>query len=122
MSFVFIIVEPNQRFDKSPLQNQQEAEACVHAAKELSAKGLEYRVITPYAPQTALIRDMLTELNKTEPNVKFEDTCFNVDSFQGNEADYIIISLVRTEGIGFLANDRRSNVLLTRCKKGECYY
>jgi superfamily I DNA and/or RNA helicase len=39
-------------------------------------------------------------------------------SSQGNEADYIIISLVRTEGMGFLDNNRRANVLLTRCKKG----
>jgi hypothetical protein len=37
---------------------------------------------------------------------------------QGNEADYIIITLVRTEAMGFLKNNRRANVLLTRCKKG----
>jgi hypothetical protein len=36
----------------------------------------------------------------------------------GNEADYIIISLVRSEKLGFLKEDRRVNVMLTRCKKG----
>lgn len=44
--------------------------------------------------------------------MQWEDKCFNVDSFQGNEAEYIIISLVRTEKIGFLSNNRRANVLV----------
>jgi hypothetical protein len=35
----------------------------------------------------------------------------------GNEADHIIISIVRTEKIGFLNNRRRSNVMLSRCKQ-----
>jgi len=34
----------------------------------------------------------------------------------GNEDDYIIISLVRTKKVGFLKDNRRSNVLLSRCK------
>jgi len=42
----------------------------------------------------------------------------NVDSFQGNEEDYIVISLVRSRALGFLADKRRTNVMLTRCKKG----
>lgn len=37
---------------------------------------------------------------------------------KGNEDDYIIISVVRTKGIGFLQNLRRTNVMLTRCKRG----
>jgi AAA domain len=36
----------------------------------------------------------------------------------GNEDDYIIISVVRTDKIGFLREDRRANVMLSRCKKG----
>jgi hypothetical protein len=36
----------------------------------------------------------------------------------GNEQDYIIISLVRSRNLGFLTNLRRTNVMLTRCKKG----
>lgn len=36
----------------------------------------------------------------------------------GNEEDYIIISLVRTRELGFLTDLRRTNVMLTRCKKG----
>jgi hypothetical protein len=36
----------------------------------------------------------------------------------GNEEDYIVISLVRSTALGFLADTRRTNVMLTRCKKG----
>jgi hypothetical protein len=36
----------------------------------------------------------------------------------GNEEDYIVISLVRSSALGFLADKRRTNVMLTRCKKG----
>ena len=38
--------------------------------------------------------------------------------FLGNEDDYIIISVVRSRSTGFLNNLRRTNVMLTRCKKG----
>ena len=37
-----------------------------------------------------------------------------VDRFQGHEADYVILSLVRTRGIGFLDSPNRLNVALTR--------
>lgn len=36
----------------------------------------------------------------------------------GNEEDFVIISIVRSEGIGFLKEARRVNVMLTRCKMG----
>ena len=36
----------------------------------------------------------------------------------GNEADFIVISVVRTNRPGFLLDKRRTNVMLTRCKKG----
>jgi len=93
--------------------NENEADACVLLAKQLEEKKKDYRIISPYASQTDLI---LAKLKKED--MPWEDKCFNVDSFQGNEADYIIISLVRTVSIGFLNNNRRANVLLTRCKKG----
>jgi AAA domain len=116
--------------DQLYIQNSLEIDACILLAKELEAKGKDYRIISPYATQTSKIQ---TELKEKE--MDWEDKCFNVDSFQvnvhsrilidvvqhpdqGNEADYIIISLVRTEAMGFLQNNRRANVLLTRCKKG----
>ncbi|KAK0204840.1 hypothetical protein DFS33DRAFT_700445 [Desarmillaria ectypa] len=50
--------------------------------------------------------------------LSWKDICYNVDSFQGNEDDYIIVSIVRSKKLGFLVNQRRVNVMLTRCKKG----
>ena len=35
----------------------------------------------------------------------------------GNEADHIIISIVRTKEPGFMNNPRRTNIMLSRCKK-----
>ncbi|KAG8830151.1 hypothetical protein FRC17_005343 [Serendipita sp. 399] len=93
--------------------NKLEAEAAILLAKQLEARGKDYRMISPYATQTELLLRRLKE-----ENMNWEDKCFNVDSFQGNEADYIVITLVRTKAMGFLDNNRRANVLLTRCKKG----
>jgi hypothetical protein len=39
-----------------------------------------------------------------------------VDSFQGHEADFVLLSMVRNSGIGFLDNPNRLNVALTRAK------
>jgi hypothetical protein len=100
----------------------------IHLARLYFWHGKEYRIITPYDAQRGAIEKQL-EL----ANLPWEDKCFNVDSFQGeqcfdmlkmyltfsagNEEDHIIVSLVRSEGIGFLKNVRRMNVMLTRCKK-----
>ena len=42
---------------------------------------------------------------------------FSGFAFLGNEADYIILSVVRSEKIGFMNDARRTNVMLTRCKR-----
>ncbi|KAG2367901.1 AAA domain-containing protein [Suillus spraguei] len=101
--------------------NQQEISVVIHLARLYNDQGKQYRIITPYDGQRSTIEHQL-ELAK----LPWADKCFNVDSFQGkiwltlaagNEEDHIIISLVRTQGVGFLKNARRTNVMLTRCKE-----
>ncbi|KAG2347790.1 hypothetical protein BDR05DRAFT_875647 [Suillus weaverae] len=100
--------------------NQKEISVVIHLARIYKNQGKQYRIITPYDGQRSTIEKQL-ELAE----LPWEDKCFNVDSFQGNwltltagnEEDHIIVSLVRTQGVGFLKNSRRTNVMLTRCKK-----
>ncbi|KAK6997400.1 regulator of nonsense transcripts 1 [Favolaschia claudopus] len=93
--------------------NEGEIRAAIAEAKKCVKQGKSYRIITPYDAQRASLETAL----KSE-KIPWEDRVFCVDSFQGNEADYIILSIVRTDKIGFLKEKRRVNVMLTRCKKG----
>jgi len=92
--------------------NKEEARVVVKVARLYESKGMSFRIITPYDAQRAHIESLL----KVE-KLSWKDKVFNVDSFQGNEDDHIIISVVRTHAPGFLRNQRRANVMLTRCKK-----
>ncbi|KAI0359865.1 hypothetical protein OH77DRAFT_1365274, partial [Trametes cingulata] len=73
----------------------------------------EYAIISPYDAQRNFMEKELKE-----SGLVWEDKCFNIDSYQGNEKDFIIVSLVRSRGLGFLEDYRRTNVMLTRCKRG----
>lgn len=86
--------------------------------------------MTPYDAQ----RNELQKKLKSE-GLRW-DNVYNVDSYQGSrtlrgfngmlnlilnigeEADFIIVSVVRTSGPGFLVSRNRVNVMLTRCKAG----
>lgn len=81
----------------------------------ISLKTTTVCVISPYNQQVDALRTALTE------NGWLEDVPVNtVDSFQGREADVVILSLVRSNEnseVGFLADYRRLNVAVTRAKK-----
>lgn len=72
-------------------------------------------VISPYREQVLRIQQN-TILNYKDNNVTID----TIDAFQGQERDFIIISLVRSNNdgdIGFLQDYRRMNVALTRARK-----
>ena len=72
-------------------------------------------VITPYYGQV----QYLLQLAETEGFVDIEIS--TVDGYQGREKDYIIFSTVRSNKsrqLGFLRDQRRMNVSLTRAKYG----
>lgn len=72
-------------------------------------------VITPYIAQRGVIEDQLESrgIDSTACEVN------TVDGFQGREKDVIILSCVRAmadHGLGFVSDERRMNVALTRAK------
>ncbi|KAH9481598.1 ATP-dependent helicase upf1 [Psilocybe cubensis] len=93
--------------------NKQEVAAILTLSKRFFHQKKSFRIITPYDAQRTLLENALKEAG-----LPWEDMCFNIDSFQGNEDDYILVSVVRTQRLGFLSDHRRVNVMLTRCKKG----
>ncbi|WGI17614.1 IGHMBP2 family helicase [Methanonatronarchaeum sp. AMET-Sl] len=94
--------------------NPGEAEITIKITKKLLNQGLkpsQIGIISPYKAQTEKIKEKL-------PNKKIETK--TVDGFQGREKETIIVSLVRSNKqnqIGFLKNQRRLNVTITRAKR-----
>lgn len=90
---------------------------------ETTIGDLSIGIITPYDGQKRLLRNLLNARPRpgSFPNSSGKNRIEvnTVDGFQGREKDVIIISCVRTSrsGIGFLDDDRRMNVALTRAKK-----
>jgi ATP-dependent RNA/DNA helicase IGHMBP2 len=79
---------------------------------------LEIGVTAPYRAQTKLLTERFEGFENLQA-IKDQVTIDTVDAFQGRERDIIYISLVRSnsEGvIGFLADERRMNVAMTRAK------
>ena len=73
----------------------------------------QYALISPYRAQ---VESMMEAFGNCS-NVRVD----TIDSFQGQEADVVYISLVRSNEnleIGFLKDYRRMNVALTRAKRG----
>ena len=73
----------------------------------------EIGVITPYNAQKHALQEAL---NTKYPEVEIK----SVDGFQGREKQVIILSLVRSNqsrSVGFLKDERRMNVSITRAKK-----
>jgi ATP-dependent RNA/DNA helicase IGHMBP2 len=77
-----------------------------------------FGIIAPYKAQVEWINRMLKEKNLSQEEIK-KISINTVDAFQGQERDVILMSLTRSnaEGIiGFLADERRLNVAMTRAR------
>ncbi|KAF4033088.1 ATPase family associated domain-containing protein 12 [Phytophthora infestans] len=78
-------------------------------------------VITPYEGQRAYVVSYMQRNGPLRSQLYKDVEVASVDSFQGREKDLIILSCVRSnenQGIGFLSDERRLNVALTRAKYG----
>jgi DNA replication ATP-dependent helicase Dna2 len=65
-------------------------------------------VVSPFRAQVVLLRQLLADTGITV------DT---VERFQGGERDVMILSFVRSRGTGFVFDDRRLNVAITRARR-----
>jgi superfamily I DNA and/or RNA helicase len=123
---------------RPPWNNPKEADAVVSALSKLKVVGEvnetgeppSLAILSPYREQVKLIRDRISRSAGSLTNLKqfgspFPDGeyCGTVDSFQGDEADVVVVSMVRNnhhstplKALGFLQDDRRTNVLLSRAK------
>jgi ATP-dependent RNA/DNA helicase IGHMBP2 len=105
--------------DAGSRYNEGEAELVVQHVQSLLSLGLraeDIAVITPYNGQVELLRKrLLPEVPKLEIR--------SVDGFQGGEREAVVLSLVRSserggkDGVGFLRDERRLNVAVTRAKR-----
>eukprot|EP00929_Paragymnodinium_shiwhaense_P051789 TRINITY_DN26007_c0_g1_i1.p1 TRINITY_DN26007_c0_g1~~TRINITY_DN26007_c0_g1_i1.p1 ORF type:complete len:1401 (-),score=313.77 TRINITY_DN26007_c0_g1_i1:402-4604(-) len=113
--------------------NEEEARACVavvnklfQASKELGEpleKSKDIGVITFYTGQQAAIRQYLTQRKGQEQSIPSE-AVRTVDAYQGGECEIIVLSTVRAPdvnkirptNVGFISDERRINVALTRAK------
>ncbi|KAK7023360.1 DNA-binding protein SMUBP-2 [Halocaridina rubra] len=102
--------------DEHSKGNKNEAVIVSCHVKNLIAAGVaecDIAVITPYNLQVELICSLLRD---DHPKVEVR----SVDGFQGREKEAVVMSLVRSneEGkVGFLSENRRLNVAVTRARK-----
>ncbi|XP_022929095.1 DNA-binding protein SMUBP-2-like [Cucurbita moschata] len=100
------------------LYNEGEADIVVQHVYSLIYSGVSPRAIavqSPYVAQVQLLRNRLDEV----PEAAGIEVA-TIDSFQGREADAVIISMVRSNNlgaVGFLGDSRRMNVAITRARK-----
>ena len=96
--------------DGSSLQNEGELKIVQQLIETEMLDPLQTVFISPYAGQVAAAKDILPK----------EMRISTIDSFQGQEKEVIILSLVRSNDdceIGFLKDYRRMNVAITRAKE-----
>lgn len=83
----------------------------------------EVAVLTFYRPQERYLRDKLRKLcgqfgrfNDFTLGARVRIRLATVDSFQGQEADLVLLSFVKSGSPGFLSSPNRLNVALTRAR------
>jgi ATP-dependent RNA/DNA helicase IGHMBP2 len=96
--------------DGHSLQNNGELQIVLKLLETENLAALHTAFISPYAGQVAMAKDLLPTGMRIS----------TIDSFQGQEKENIILSLVRSNedgDIGFLKDYRRMNVAITRAKE-----
>uniref|UniRef100_A0A3B1IVS0 RNA helicase aquarius n=1 Tax=Astyanax mexicanus TaxID=7994 RepID=A0A3B1IVS0_ASTMX len=109
--------EPNPYF----YQNLAEAEYSVALFMYMRLLGYpaeRISILTTYNGQKHLIRDVINQRCANNPFFGQPSKVTTVDRFQGQQNDYIILSLVRTKAVGHLRDVRRLVVAMSRARLG----
>ena len=75
-------------------------------------------ILATYNGQKHLIRDVIKARCAPYPIFGEPHAISTVDKYQGQQNDYILLSLTRTKTVGHLRDVRRLVVALSRCKLG----
>ncbi|MBN3298778.1 AQR helicase, partial [Amia calva] len=109
--------EPNPYF----YQNLAEAEYAVALFMYMRLLGYpaeKISILTTYNGQKHLIRDVINQRCGSSTFIGHPSKVTTVDRFQGQQNDYIILSLVRTKAVGHLRDVRRLVVAMSRARLG----
>ncbi|KAJ2866518.1 hypothetical protein GGH94_001486 [Coemansia aciculifera] len=109
--------EPSRYF----YQNLDEAEFVVAMYQYMRLLGYpadRIAILTTYNGQRALIRDVLDRRCKWLPYFGQPRAVATVDQYQGQQSDYVLLSLVRTRSVGHIRDLRRLTVALSRARLG----
>ncbi|KAI1346886.1 hypothetical protein F5Y01DRAFT_296746 [Xylaria sp. FL0043] len=110
-------VEPTPHF----IQNLGEAEYAVALYQYMRLLGYpasKISILTTYAGQRALVKDILAFRCENEAIFGMPKIVTTVDKYQGEQNDYVILSLTRTSRVGYLRDIRRLTVALSRARLG----
>ncbi|KAL2832412.1 hypothetical protein BDW59DRAFT_104706 [Aspergillus cavernicola] len=109
--------EPTPHF----IQNLGEAEYAVAIFQYMQLLGYpasKITILATYAGQTALIKDVLNHRCAKNTMFGMPKIITTVDKYQGEQNDYVILSLTRTRTVGYLRDVRRLTVALSRARLG----
>ncbi len=102
-------------------QNLGEAEYVVAIYQYMRLLGYpsnRIAILTTYKGQRALLRDVIGQRCANNPLFGLPHIIETVDSYQGKESDYVLLSLVRTKAVGHIRDARRLVVALSRSRLG----
>lgn len=102
-------------------QNKGEAEFVVALFKYmrmLGYPGEQITILTTYNGQKQLLRDLVERECNKDAYIGRPSKVTTVDKFQGQQNDYILLSLVRTKTVGHLRDIRRLVVAMSRARLG----
>ncbi|KAI8990027.1 P-loop containing nucleoside triphosphate hydrolase protein [Pilobolus umbonatus] len=102
-------------------QNLGEAEYVVAVYQYMRLLGYppeKISILTTYNGQKALINDVLERRCGWNPYFGKPAVITTVDKYQGQQNDYVLLSLVRTKAVGHLRDVRRLIVAMSRARLG----